>query len=398
MRNEKLTDWGASIGIFLAYTGNYIYLPLLISKLGVEYSGFWAGFIICMTYVGRVSATFFYSFISKKYGIRNTISLFVLIEGIALFGMGFSNTRMIYSLLALCIGFASGISFPSLKHMLSSLPEKVRLSAFSRFQLASQAGLIIGAIIGSIWVGPQMSAVFLVVFLFFLSYAFIIFIFVPADHKDKIIREDNNKVSLLDFSMLKNVRFPAIKYDLFLSLFYWFLFMSFMVDMPLYIKSYLPILSVSMPFWLTGSVLLLFQMSFSKYAEKTFGTSATLAIGCVALFFGFTAFCLDANVICIVIGCILIALGQIFFTPALDILVSRSVGKENMGKAMSAMHFYRSCGNMLGTLCAGILFDLGRTTHMFNLSWIAYAVIAFSLAIACVALGKSKVSENQISV
>lgn len=398
MKRNNLIDWGSSLGILLAHIGNFIYLPLLISQLGSGYSGFWAGFVVCMTYVGRVSASFCYTSISKTYSLRNIIGFFVIIEGLALLGMGLTGTLFGYSILAFFVGFASGISFLALKHLLSSLPEKVRLSAFSRFQLAAQGGLVIGAIIGGFWSPEQMGTVFFVTFLLFVSYAVVIFLVVPVDENISGQYSENKKIPLFDFSLLKSAHFPDIKYDLFFSMFYWILIMSFMVNMPLSIKAYLPSISVSMPFWLTGSILLLLLMPLSKYAEKMFGSALTMTIGCGALVCGFISLTFYSSLVCVVSGCVLIALGQIFFAPALDMHVSRSVGKDNMGKAMSSMHFYRSFGNMIGTISAGILFDIGNRFHIFNLSWIVFAIIAFILTVGCFAQARARLVTSQVAI
>lgn len=51
---------GVNAGIFLAHIGNFIWFPVLVASLGGTDSGFWAGVVMCMTYVGRLAATFFY--------------------------------------------------------------------------------------------------------------------------------------------------------------------------------------------------------------------------------------------------------------------------------------------------------------------------------------------------
>ncbi|OGT45080.1 MAG: hypothetical protein A3E82_01010 [Gammaproteobacteria bacterium RIFCSPHIGHO2_12_FULL_38_11] len=389
MNRLKFVDFGASIGIFLAYTGNYIYFPLLIAKLGAEYNGFLAGLVIFMTYVGRLSATFFYTYVSKKISIRNIISLFVLFEGLALFGMGWTSLPSVYMVLAYFIGFASGMSFPALKHALSILPETIRLPAFSRFQLASQAGLIAGAVIGGLCAHFSMILIFSTTFILFLGYSLVAFLFIPNSGEYQPVTT-LEKIALIDMSLIRNRNFPAIKYDLVMSTLYWLLIMSFMVNIPLTISAYLPTLNVSMPFWLTGCVLLFLQMPLIKYAKTKLSAPAIMMVGSSALLIGFIAFSLHFSLGYIVIGSIMMALGQILFAPALDLLVSQSVVKENMGKAMGAMHFYRSLGNLIGALFAGILFDLGKKLHFSELSWLFLVVIAVILTLAALRLWKIK--------
>lgn len=392
MNRHKVLDWGASAGVFLAHIGNYIYMPLLLSLLGGKYNGFCAGFVLFMTYVGRVSATFCYTSISQQFALRNVISTFIVLEGAALLGMGFTSSILMYSILAFFVGFGSGVSFPALKHLLSNLPESLRVAAFSRFQLAAQGGLVVGALMGGFWSTAKMQSVFTVTFLLFLGYASVILMAVPLEKKlPNII----TKRKIVDFSLLQSARFSEIKYDLIMSMFYWILVMSFMVNMPLHIQSYLPALSISMPFWITGLILLIFQMPLSKLASKYLDNSLTMIFGCLALLCGFVLFSISFSLMGIILGCIGIALGQILFAPALDLQVAKSVSKENMAQAMSAMHFYRSFGNMIGTFCAGILFDLGNSLHQTNLSWISMALLASLLVAGAIVLASKRYMNAQ---
>ncbi len=64
---------GIAFGIALAHLGNFIYFPILVSKLGTEHSGTMAGFIIFLTYFGRLTASFLYQGFAQRLGSRNGI-------------------------------------------------------------------------------------------------------------------------------------------------------------------------------------------------------------------------------------------------------------------------------------------------------------------------------------
>lgn len=397
MNRYKLIDWGAGLGICLGYMGTFIYIPFLLTKLGREYSGFWAGFILFMTYVGRMSATLCYSELNKKFSMRYIITLSVLIEGLAIFGMALTDSRFIYTGLAFIIGFGSGTSFPSLKQLLTALPEKFRLAAFSRFQLSAQGGSILGAIIGGYWLANTFE-VFFLTFLLFLGYAVITYFFIPYEKSETLVNVSSSNHTEAPTVYNNKLQKRTIKVDLFMSMFYWMLIMVFMVDMPLHIQAYLPSVNFSMPFWLTGAILLVFQMPLSRLANKVLSNNATIILGCVILLLGFIFLNVYSSKLCMIAGCVAIALAQIFYAPALDMHIAKHVIKENMSNVMSSMHFYRSLGNMLGAFGAGILFDIGNKTQFYNLPWLIMAIIAFILIINYLIFARIKIYRRNLQI
>jgi hypothetical protein len=61
---------------------------------------------------------------------------------------------------------------------------------------------------------------------------------------------------------------------------------------------------------------------------------------------------------------VLLALGQIFYVPSFDVIVSGYAKTHGMqtGPMMPRQHFYQNVGVMCVTLVAGALFDPGRVT------------------------------------
>ncbi|GAA1431170.1 hypothetical protein GCM10009601_49720 [Streptomyces thermospinosisporus] len=151
-------------GILLANAGSYIWFPVLVATLGGTDSGFWAGVVMCMTYVGRLLATFCYEGVAARAGGRGGVFLGTALEAVALGLMGFADGVLVYSVLAFFIGFGSGTSFPGLKNVLVSFPEEERPKAFSAFQMAGQVGLFGGALLGAVLTDVDLRTLFCVVF------------------------------------------------------------------------------------------------------------------------------------------------------------------------------------------------------------------------------------------
>jgi MFS family permease len=161
---------GVNAGIFLAHIGNFIWFPVLVASLGGTDSGFWAGVVMCMTYVGRLAATFFYEGVAARIGIRGAVFAGTATEAVALCLMGFGDGVAVYSVLALLIGLGSGTAFPGLKNILVSYPDDERPKAFSTFQMSAQVGLFGGALVGGLLADVDLRTLFSVVFAIFIGF------------------------------------------------------------------------------------------------------------------------------------------------------------------------------------------------------------------------------------
>jgi MFS family permease len=84
-----------------------------------------------------------------------------------------------------------------------------------------------------------------------------------------------------------------------------------------------------------------------------------------------------------VAGCVVVVFGDILFTPSFDLWVADRLPGDRLAGAMGAMHFFRSFGNMVGTLLAGALFDLSRTLGVPGLNWYVVAAVAAGCAVVC---------------
>ncbi|MFD0023545.1 MFS transporter [Streptomyces sp. NPDC058382] len=370
---------GVNSGIALAHIGNYIWFPHLISTLGVEYSGFWAGFVMFLTYVGRLSATFFYEGVAARFGTRSSIIVGIAVEAVALGGMGFAHGVLFYSLLAFFVGFGSGISFPGLKNILGTLPEKDRPKAFSSFQMSCQLGVIAGSVIGGIFLGSSMAILFLVVFVLFAGYCAAAASFIPADAGGQ--REPAAERSpLVNVQILKGLQLGGGGSYFLLSSVFWVLSITFLVGMPLHMEEFASELPVSTPFWITGLALLVLQYPAFRYMSKRLRPGQVMGVAFLAMAAAYALFGAGQTATWVVVGCLVVVFGDILFTPSFDLWVANRMPADRLARAMGAMHFFRSFGNMVGTLSAGALYDLSRSTHTPGLNWYVVGVIALVCA------------------
>jgi DHA1 family multidrug resistance protein-like MFS transporter len=374
-RSSKRTLVGINTGIALAHIGNFIYFPHLVSTLGSSHSGFWAGFVMFMTYVGRLSATFCYEGISARAGLRNSIVLGVALEACALGLMSVAHDVTMFSLLAFFVGLGSGLSFPGLKNILGGFAEADRPKAFSSFQLSCQLGAIAGALLGGVFDNSQMALVFVVVFALFAGYCLAAFLFIPGG------RAKTGHVPLVNLAILGGLRSgQGLQYFLLSSLF-WFLSINFIIGIPLHMQAYVTALPLTAPFWITGLATLALQMPLFKFVNKRFQPGHVMAIAFAGMACAYVLFGYGVTAAWVIAGCLIVIVGDILFTPSFDLWVSGRIAPDRLPKAMGAMHFFRSFGNMLGTFMAGLMFDLSRRLDSPGLNWYVVAAVAAACAV-----------------
>lgn len=378
---QKRILFGINAGISLAHVGNYLWFPIFVATLGASHSGFWAGFVMFLTYVGRLLATFFYEGVAVRLGNRNTVVLAVLLEAVALGLMGFVHGVALYSVLAFFIGFGSGISFPGLKNILSTFPEQERPKAFSTFQMACQVGAFGGALLGGLFVGVDLRVLFAVVFALFLGYCLAAFLLIPAGYTQSAAA----RAPLFNAGVLKGLQLGGGTQYFLLSSVFWFLSISFLVGIPLHMQAYVAQWPASVPFWVTGITLLVLQYPAFRFMIKHFQSGQVMAFAFGAMAVAYLAFGAGRTALWVVVGCFIVVFGDILFTPSFDIWVTKKIPSERLAKAMGAMHFFRSFGNMLGTLAAGVLYDLSRNTGLPGVNWYVLGTLAVGCAVVSLA-------------
>lgn len=377
---------GIDAGIFLAHIGNYIWFPVFVASLGGTDSGFWAGVVMCMTYVGRLLATFFYEGVAARVGIRGAVFAGTALEATSLFLMGFGTGVLTYSVLALFIGFGSGTAFPGLKNILVSYPEDERPKALSTFQMAAQVGLLGGALLGGLLAHVELRTLFSVVFAIFIGFCGASSAFIPRDGfqpRAATAEPGRPRTPLFSTAVFKGIEVRGATRYFLLSAVFWFLSIGFIVGIPLHMEKYAPQWAPSAPFWITGLTVLVAQYPLFKFLIKHLRPGLVMAIGLAGMTVAFTAFGAGRSAPWVVVGCLTVVLGDILFVPSFDIWVARKVPEERLAKAMGAMHFFRSAGNMVGSLLAGVLFDLSGSLGVPGGNWYVAAVVAAGCALIC---------------
>jgi len=160
---------------------------------------------------------------------------------------------------------------------------------------------------------------------------------------------------------------------------FWFLTIQPTVALTLYVPRFVPGMSVSTTFWISSLTVLLLQMRVTRVAKNADSHLGFLLFGYGSLLASFALMAVAGSEAWLVMSAaVLLALGQIFYVPSFDVIVSGYAKEHGMqtGPMMARQHFYQNIGVMCGSLVAGGLFDLGVHWGMPALNWCVLAVLA----------------------
>lgn len=374
------------LGVALGAGGVAFYVPLMLSQVGQHFSGVWAASILFATNLGRTLGSHFASrhpfFTERPAAIVSTI----LLEGVALFSMVFLHMPLAFAAVALAAGLGSGLSFPGLKNYLLKLKDLDSARLFAGLSMAIRLGMLFGYLSGALVTARHMTAVFSAILVMFIGYAAFMRLAIgdilanpPSEPQPPREAVDTAAASP---AAAVEARQPALSSLLLSNVVFWFLTIQPTVAMSLYVPRFVPGLSVSTTFWISSLTVLLLQMRVTRMAKSADGHLGFLLFGYGSLLASFAMMAVAGSQAWLVMSAaVLLALGQIFYVPSFDVIVSGYAKAHGMqtGPMMARQHFYQNIGVMCGSLVAGGLFDLGMHWRMPELNWCVLAVLAAAM-------------------
>ncbi|MGH2396973.1 MAG: MFS transporter, partial [bacterium] len=338
--------------------------------------GFWAAFVVFMMYVGRLLVSLIAGNLAETYGRKRIMLTGVLLEAFALLGFGFVEQIASYSTLGFLVGFGSGMHFPAAKAALSTVPDELRGKVFSGFQVAMQVGITVGSLLGALIMITNYRIMFIGVFALFLGYVVSVGSFLENDTP---ALEGKERGPLLQFKAPKNSEVRSFFGIFIVSSLFWFLYIQFVIGMPLHITWLAPAIPVSTPFWITGTVMLIGQVYIYRKASRFLCELQLMLLGFSIMILSFLMLGAGRTEFWVVAASLTIVFGEMLFIPAFDLWVVRKVAEGSTGnpdRAMGTMHFFRSAGNMLGTCTAGLSFDIAKGLSLPGANWLFLAAVA----------------------
>ena len=393
MNHQRRSIYNARLmylGVALGAGGVAFYVPLMLSQVGQHFSGVWAASILFAANLGRTVGSHFGSrypfFTERPAAIVSTI----LLEGVALFSMAFLHMPWAFATAALAAGIGSGLSFPGLKNYLLKLKDLESSRLFAGLSMAIRLGMLFGYLSGALVTARHMTAVFTAILVMFIGYATFMRLAMgdilanpPSEPQatPQAVGKDGSAGPAGSTATME-ARHPALSSLLLSNVVFWFLTIQPTVAMSLYVPRFVPGMSVSTTFWLSSFTVLLLQMRVTRMAKSADRHLGFLLFGYGSLLAGFALMAVAGGQAWLVMSAaVLLALGQIFYVPSFDVIVSGYAKAHGMqtGPMMARQHFYQNVGVMCGSLVAGALFDLGMHWQMPALNWCVLAALAAAM-------------------
>ena len=361
------------LGVALASGGIAFYVPLMLSTVGLAYSGAWAAGILFGTNLGRLAG----SHLASRHAVftrrAGAIVANILVEGLALFSMAFLPGPALLVAAATVAGLGSGLSFPGMKNALLRLGDIDPARAFAGLSMSFRVGMAAGYLAGALVGASHLTLVFSVLLAMFVAYALAMRA-VLGNLDAARPPQPGPPAPVASAGVVPDV--APVRLDtarlLAANAVFWFLTIQPTVAMSLYVPRYVTGLPVSTPYWVTTVTILALQMRVTALAHGVAMHLRFLRVGCGCMLAGFAVMALaGGHAAAVVAAAVMLALSQVFYGPSFDVLISgdaRSRGLDT-GKTMARQHFWQNLGMMTGSLAAGLLFDLGLHWQMPAFGW-----------------------------
>ena len=379
---HKSSFWWVITGVSLGFSGLMLYVPLAIQKISLLNSGTLAATLVVAINLGRICSSLGLSQLTLQ-GNRRLLIGMILLEGISVFAMRVFESAEWYIFCGFLGGLAGGISYPTIKELVSRIPFHTPAYRFAGLQFAVYVGDIVGALAGGIIGVNSLNKIFALVPCLFVGYGFC----VSMATKDKaLISSTKQKVGDSVSSSVISKETPRnenleIKIFMLTCGAFWFLAGQHIAGFSLHIVKYVPSLSAATPFWIGGLFAVLFQFALAQKLHRV-NIRTSIFLSFVLLTAGFSMLILNKSSGLVIISILCITLAEMIFIPSFDAFISTASGR-NPGKLLSTQYLLQQVGRMTGIFFGGFLFDLAAAAGFFWLNWAIAGLLAgiFSISI-----------------
>ncbi len=376
-------------GVALASGGIAFYLPLMLSTVGLAYSGMWAAAILFGVNLGRLAGSRFASRHALFTQRSGAIVANILLEGVALFSMAFLARPWMLVTAAIVAGLGSGLSFSGMRNALLRIAGLEPGRAFAGLSIAFRVGMSGGYLAGALVGAAHLTAVFSVLLLLFMAYAIAMHLALgDIAAAERVAQQAPAPAPRVD-ALPGRTAAPLARL-LAATLVFWFLTIQPTVTLSLYVPRFVPGLPVSSTYWVMTVTVLVLQMRVTALARDARGHLRFLRLGIACMLAGFCVMCIPAGGVApVLLATVLLALSQVFFCPSMDVLVADAAhaGGLDTGRTLARQHFWQNLGTMCGSLAAGAVFDLSLR---WSVPWLTWAVVAAGALAMLAAWGASE--------
>ena len=383
--------------VTLMFGGFFMLIPF-VSVYGTRELGLTAaavGSILAMRVVVQQGLSVFGGAIADEVGYKPVLALGIFIRavGFVMFAFGHSFWGL---MLAAFVAALGGVLFEAThKAALAALVAPgERAVAFSLIGTAGRVGTMLGPLVAVVLLPIGFATLSMAAAGCFFVACVAILLFLPAVRASKV----ENRPSM--GAMLRKV-WADRPFVLFtgLTIGYWFLFNQLFLSLPLYV-SYVTgsdavvgqVLAVYSGFALIAQypVVAWASRRFPPFAIMTFGF-VLMAVGMagLALLPGALAPWVSLAVLLFALPLVVYTLGDLLVQPTIAAITSDMARPEALGSYFGFSSLGLAVGGGLGNALGGVLFDQAVALGLPAAPWLAFALVAASLAVAFRRFGRS---------
>ena len=315
-----------------------------------------------------------------RIGPKRMITGSFFVSSCAMFAIAFTQQWPIYLMLVCLLGFANGISMPSMNAYVGFRWKEHRRKLYNVMYVCNNVGLSIGAMVGGFVASISFSLTYMLTASSTLLFTLFLFVFMKEVDTRKAGEEEADGGSLTasrsgsrhpvhvpmnPWQLLRNVRlylFVSVG-----SMFFWLSFTQWANGVAPYIDEKGLDLKYYSLLWTINGVVILAGQPFTSWIKRRFAKEIVWQMLVSALFtvtaFTFILFFHD-NYAYLAIGMVLATLGEMMLLPAIPTFFSEKAGVHSpfyMGLAGG----FANMGRMIGPLVFGHAYDLWGISSVF---------------------------------
>ena len=375
--------------ITLMFGGFFMLIPF-VSVYGTRELGLTAaaiGSILAMRVVVQQGLTVFGGAVADEVGYKPVLALGIFIRAVGFVMFAFAHSYWSLMLAALVAALGGVLFEATHKAALASLvPPEERAVAFSLIGTAGRVGTMLGPLIAVVLLPIGFAALSIAAAACFFISCVAILLALPPVHAPKI----ENRPSM--GAMLRKVWAdrPFVLFTA-LTIGYWFLFNQLFLSLPLYV-SYVTgsdavvgqVLAVYSGFALVAQypVVAWASRRFPPFTIMTAGF-ILMAVGMAGLAVLPTTFAwVSLTVLLFAVPLVVYSLGDLLVQPTIASITSDMARPEALGSYFGFSSLGLAIGGGLGNALGGVLFDQAVALGVPAAPWLAFALVAGSLAVA----------------
>lgn len=364
MNDWRLLSAAGRVLVFNSFSFNlgfYMLLPYLAEHLqNLGFSGWYIGLIIGLRVLSQQGLFLIGGTLGDRFGYKPMILIGCVVRILGFFLLGVSNSFAAIVLGAFCTGFAGALFTPSSQAYLSSEypQQKERNRVFALQNLASEAGMLLGPLIGLslfalsfMWVGLSAATVFFILLLLQWYY-------LPKDAQHSVT--DERQGVLADWwQMLQNK--PFMRFVM-AACVYQILFHQLYLSIPHQVRTQTGDPSVITWVFMVSSLMgVLMQLPVSHWVERKLGSARGMGFGMALMGSSFLALNLQFSAwpaLPFILCAVLLSSGSMMVLPLIGAYIPRFASATQLASYYGLYSCIGGFFAFVGNWGAGWLLDL----------------------------------------